>query len=113
MCDPEETTDTGHFFRANNDAFTLVGLDDDWETIGLQPAPSPTQRRDRSLLDDDDPGCMDLHLDASPTVFPWHVDIRSGIPCYHDPGSAALDQPVLDLDSDSEEIAGEEAVLDF
>jgi hypothetical protein len=109
--DSEETTDAGHLFRANNDGFTLVGLDDDWETIGLQP--SPSQRRDRSFLDDDDLGCMDLDLDASSTGFPWHADTGSDVLCHYDLGSAVLDQPVLDLDSDNEEIAEEEAVLDF
>ena len=107
---PEETANTGHLFRADNDAFTLVGLDDSWETIGLQP--SPAQRRDRSFLDDD-LGCADLDLDASSTGFPWHAGTRSDVPCFCDLGSSALDQPVLDLDSDNGEIAEEEAVLDF
>lgn len=107
--DPEEITDAGHLFRANNDAFTLIGLDEDWETIG--PQPSPTQKRDCSFLDD--LGCMDLDLDALSTGFPWHAGTRPDVLCYRDLSSTALDQSVLEMDSDSEEIAEEEVVLDF
>lgn len=108
---PEETSDTGHLFEANADVFTLAGLDDDWESIEVQP--KFTQRREHSFLDDDGPGldCVTLNLDAPSIGFSWHTSTRSDVSRFCDLGAAALDQPVLDLDSDDE--MGEEAVLDF
>ena len=105
---PEETADTCHLFEANADVFTLVGLDDDWEPIGLEP--NHTQDLEHSFLDDDDLDCMALDLDAS-SGFPCHARAGSDIPQCYDLGTKALDQPVLDMDSDDE--MGEESVLDF
>lgn len=107
----EEITDPGHLFSTDNDTFTLAGLDDDWETIGLQL--SPTQRRSYPPLDDDDLGYMALDRDASLTIFPWHTSICSDFSCFCDLGSTTLNQRALDLDSEDEDIAEEEAVLDF
>lgn len=88
----------------------MVGLDSDLETISLQP--SLTQKRDDSPLDND-PDCMVLDLDASSTEFPWRASTRSDAPCFYNLSSAASDQFMLDLDSDDEEIAEGETVLDF
>lgn len=110
MSGPKETADTDCLFEAGDDALTLAGLDDDWETIGLRS--NLTQERSDSSLDND-LGYMALDLDASPTVFPWHASARSDAPCFHDLSSPALDQVMLDLDSDNEETAEGETVLDF
>lgn len=88
----------------------MAGLDDDWESVDLQPG--PTQQWKRSLLDDDDIGSVTLGLDAPSAVFLWHASARSDVSRFDDIDAASLDQPVLDLDSDDEEM-GEETVLDF
>lgn len=108
---PKGTIDTGCLFGAGDDALASVGLDGDWEMIG--PQISLAQKRDGSSLDDHDPGYMVLDLDASSTEFPWHASPRSDAPCFYNLGSAALDQFMLDLDSDDEETAEGETILDF
>ena len=105
----KETADTGHLFEADTDLFNLAGLDDDWETIDLQP--NPTRSWEHTFFDGD-LDCMALDLDGSSTGFTWHASTPSDVPRIHDLGAAPLDQTVLDLDSDFEE-ASEEAVLDF
>jgi len=107
----EATADTGHLIKANDDVFTLAGLDDDWESI--DPQPNPTQRRENPPPDDYDLHCMALDLDASSAGLPWHVSTRSDVSRFYDIGTDALDQSVLDLDSDDEEMGEEEAILDF
>jgi hypothetical protein len=108
---PKETADAGCLFGAGDDALTLVGLDDDWGTIDLQP--NLAQKRDDPPLDDNDPGCMARDLSASSTGLPWHANSRSDAPCFPNLDAAALDQFMLDLDSDDEEMAEGETVLDF
>lgn len=92
-------------FEGDTDDFTLAGLDDDWESIDLQP--SLTVGPEHCFLDE--LGYMSLDLDASSAGFFHHAGDFSR---HHDLG-AALDQPVLDLDSEADEMGGEEMVLDF
>jgi len=107
----DAAADAGHLFETNDDVFTLAGLDDDWESIN--PQPNPTQRRENAPPDDYDLRCMALDLGASSTGFHRHASTRWDVPrFFYDLGTAASDQPVLDLDSDDEEMR-EEAVLDF
>jgi hypothetical protein len=102
---PKKQLTLATFSRANNDAFTLVGLDDDWETIGLQPNPP----RDETVLS------LTTMISAV-WILIWmllRLDFPGtryllGCSLFYDLGSATLDQPVLDLDSDNEEIAEEE-----
>ena len=107
---PEEPAGTCRPFEANTDLFTLAGLDDDWESTGLQP--NPTQRED-SILDDDDLSCVALDLGDPLTGFPWNASACSDTPRFYDVCTAAVDQPVLNLDSDDEDMGEEEVVLDF
>lgn len=103
--------DMAHLSEENADAFTLAGLDYDWESIDLKP--NPTQRQEHSFLDGNDLGCMALDPDAPSTGFLWHATTHSDVPRFDDLDAATLDQPVLDLDSDDEEMGDEEAVLVF
>lgn len=111
MPGPKEMADTDCPFKAGDDALTLAGLDGGWETIGLQQ--NLAQERSDSSLDDNGPGYMDLDLNASPTGFPWHASASSDAPCFYNLSSSALDQFMLDLDSDNEETVEGETVLDF
>jgi len=106
---PEDSASTGYHFEANTDLFTLAGLEDDWESIGLQP--NSTQRED-SDLDCGALGCVALDLGDPSTGFPWHASTCSDISLFYDICTATMDQPVLSLDSDDEDM-GEEVVLDF
>jgi hypothetical protein len=107
---PEEMADVRFFFEGDADVFTLPGLDDDQESIGLRA--SPTLGREHFFLDRLD--SMPLGQDASSNGFLCHTSGLLDFPRYRDLG-AALDQPVLNLDSedDSVENGGEEMILDF
>lgn len=103
---PEEISDTCNL--GDTGVFTLAGLDDDLESIDLQP------NLDHPLLDGGESGCMVLDLDAPSAGFLCHASACPDASRFYDL-CAALDQPVvLDLDSeDDEEMEKEEIVLDF
>ena len=107
--DPEEPAGTCHLFEVNTDLFALAGLDDDWEPIGPQ---QNSIQSDGSALDDD-LGCVALDLGDPSTGFPWHASPCSDAPGFYDVCTATMDQPVLNLDSDDEDMDEEEVVLDF
>ena len=106
---PEEKSDT--YNLGDTDVFTLAALDDDRESI--DPRPIPTEGPEHSLLDNGDPSFMALDLDVSSAGPLCHTSARSDVSRFYDL-YAALDQPMLDLDSeDDEEMGKEETVLDF
>ena len=107
---PKETADDCILFEGDVDVFTLAGLDDDWESIS--PKASPTAGQGHPILDNDEPCSVSLCLDAPLTDFLYHGNDRSDFSQYHG-HDAVLDQPMLDLDSDDDEIDREEIVLDF
>jgi hypothetical protein len=94
------------------DVYTLAGLDDDRDSIDLQP--SPIHGSEYSSLDGGDPGCRALGLDVSSTRLFCHTSALPDVSRFYDT-CATLDQPVLlDLDSDDDEgMEKEEAVLNF
>lgn len=89
----------------------MAGLDDEWETIDLQP--NPAQRREHSFLDYGDLSCMTLNLDAPLTGFPWHASACSDVSRFHELGATTLVQRALDPDLDDEEMNEGEGVLNF
>jgi len=106
-----EMTDVCFLFEGDTGVFTLAGLDDDWESIDLRA--SPVVGREHYFPDSNGLDCMPLDLDASSTGFLHHSSDCSDFSRYRDLGTA-LDQPVLDLNSDDDdEMDGEEVVLVF
>lgn len=106
-----EMTDVCFLFGGDAGVFTLAGLDDDWESIDLRA--SPVVGREHSFPDRNGLDCMPLDLDASSTGFLHPSSDCSEFSRYRDLGTA-LDQPVLDLNSnDDDEIGEGEVVLVF
>lgn len=103
----EETADT-YLFEEDAGGFTLAGLDDDWESVDLQL--SPTERRERRLLDGNS---LSLGLAAAPAELAPHASACSDFSRFCDLDAALDDQPMLDLGSYEDDEMDRETILDF
>lgn len=103
---PEESADTCYLFEGDADVSTLAGLDDD---LDLEQNHSGSQGD--SLLDGNDLSRLTPNLTSSSAGFLCHTSAHPNF-SWVCPLDVALDQPVLDLDSDGND-GEEEMVLDF